>query len=72
MVQDTLNDKIVDDEDKKEPRTINTKQAKAIANILYNKINKKDTYNIINLKKYPELKGVNCKVDVEKFIKDVV
>jgi len=72
LVQDALNDKIVDDEDKKEPGTINTKQAKAIANILYNKINKKDTDNKINLKKYPELKGVNCKVGVEKFTKDVV
>ena len=61
-----------DDEENKEPGTINTKQAKAIANILYNKINKKDTDNKINLKKYPELKGVNCKVGVEKFTKDVV
>ena len=72
LVQDALNDKIVDDEENKEPGTINTKQAKAIANILYNKINKKDTDNKINLKKYPELKGVNCKVGVEKFTKDVV
>ena len=72
LVTDALNDKIVDDEEKKEPGTINTKQAKAIANILYNKINKKDTDNKINLKKYPELKGVNCKVGVEKFTKDVV
>jgi hypothetical protein len=72
LVQDALNDKIVDDEENKEPGTINTKQAKAIANILYNKINKKDTDSKINLKKYPELKGVNCKVGVEKFTKDVV
>ena len=72
LVQDALNDKIVDDEENKEPGTINTKQAKAIANILYNKINKKDNDNKINLKKYPELKGVNCKVGVEKFTKDVV
>lgn len=72
LVQDALNDKIVDDEENKEPGTINTKQAKAIANILYNKINKKDTDNKINLKKYPELKGVNCKVWVENFTKDVV
>ena len=72
LVVDALNDKIVDDEENKEPGTINTKQAKAIANILYNKINKKDTDNKINLKKYPELKGVNCKVGVEKFTKDVV
>ena len=72
LVQDALHDKIVDDEENKEPGTINTKQAKAIANILYNKINKKDTDSKINLKKYPELKGVNCKVGVEKFTKDVV
>ena len=72
LVVDALNDKIIDDEENKEPGTINTKQAKAIANILYNKINKKDTDNKINLKKYPELKGVNCKVGVEKFTKDVV
>ena len=72
LVTDALNDKIIDDEGEQEPGTINSKQAKAIANILYNKINKKDNDNKINLKKYPELKGVNVKVGVEKFTKDVV
>jgi len=72
LVTDALNDKIIDDESKQEPGTINSKQAKAIANILYNKINKKDNDNKINLKKYPELKGVNLKVGVEAFTKDVV
>ena len=72
LVTDALNDKIIDDENNQEPGTINSKQAKAIANILYNKINKKDNDNKINLKKYPELKGVNVKVGVEKFTKDVV
>jgi hypothetical protein len=72
LVTDALNDKIIDDESSQEPGTINSKQAKAIANILYNKINKKDNDNKINLKKYPELKGVNVKIGVEKFTKDVV
>ena len=72
LVTDALNDKIIDDESNQEPGTINSKQAKAIANILYNKINKKDNDNKINLKKYPELKGVNVKIGVEKFTKDVV
>jgi len=72
LVTDALNDKIIDDESKQEPGTINSKQAKAIANILYNKINKKDNDNKINLKKYPELKGVNLKVGVEAFTKNVV
>jgi hypothetical protein len=71
LVTDALNDKIIDDEKEQEPGTINSKQAKAIANILYNKINKKDNDNKINLKKYPELKGVNVKIGVEKFTKDV-
>ena len=55
-------------EDNKDIGEISKKQAKAISSILYNKIHKKE----INMKDYPELKGLTVKIGVEKLTKDVI
>ncbi len=52
----------------KEYNKITKKQAKAISNILYKKIQK----NKINMKDYPELNGLNVKVGSEKLTKDLI
>ena len=48
---------------------INKEQAKAISSILFNKIHKKGK---INIKDYPELKGINIKIGFEKLTREVI
>ena len=76
IVEDALGDHIVQNNDKQIPGTINTNQAKAVANILYNKINAKneedDKNGEVDLKNYPELKNVNIKIGVCQLTRDVI
>ena len=77
IVEDALGDNINYDNSVQIPGTITAKQAKAVAGILYKKINKKgkdedDKSGDIDLKKYPELKGVNIKIGVSDLTKDVI
>ena len=77
LVANALNDKLVDDKDKSEGK-ITKKQAKAIASILYNKINKiegkKDSKknDLINIDNYPELKGMKIKIGVGKLTREII
>jgi hypothetical protein len=77
LVEDALGDNINYDNSVQIPGTITSNQAKAVAGILYKKINKKDKdeddkSGDIDLKKYPELKGVNIKIGVSDLTKDVI
>ena len=77
LVEDALGDNIVDDENQRNPGTITSKQAKAVANILYNKLNKNkneedDKNGEIDLKNYKELKGVNIKIGVTNLTREVI
>ena len=51
-----------------ESNKVTKEQTKAISSILYKKIHKKS----INMEDYPSLNGINVKIGVEKFTKDVV
>ena len=77
LVEDALGDDITDEKDKQSPTTITTKQAKTVAKILYNKLNKKsneedEKSGEFDIKKYPELKGVNIKIGVVDLTKEVI
>jgi hypothetical protein len=72
LVEDALNENIVDSEDKKIPGTITRKQAKSIANILFEKLKKKKGKHNIDISDYPELKGVNVKIGAGLLTKDVI
>ena len=77
LVEDALGDDITDEKDKRSPTTITKEQAKAVAKILHNKINKKkdeedDKSGEIDIRKYPELKGVNIKIGVVDLTKEVI
>ena len=77
LVEDALGDNIVEDENQKYPGTITSKQARAVANILYNKLNKNkneedDKNGEIDLKNYKELKGVNIKIGVTNLTREVI
>jgi hypothetical protein len=78
LVEEALNYRIVEnDDDKSQSKdTITKAQVKAIASILYNKINKcdgnKNNSDKINLKDYPELKGMNIKIEAQKLTKDII
>ena len=74
LVEDALYDNITENEDIKTPGKVTKKQAKAISEILYNKINTKDESdnNVVDLKDHPELKGLNVKVGVGQLTKDVI
>ena len=56
------------EEKENEIAKITTEQTKAISKILYNKIHKKE----VNMKDFPELKGIKVKIAVEKLTKDVI
>ena len=77
LVEDALGENINYDNSVNIPGTISLKQAKAISGILYKKINKNkndedDKSGDIDLKKYPELKGVNIKIGVSELTRDVI
>ena len=77
LVEDALGESIVEDKKDQVPGTITSKQAKAIAHILYTKIRKKDDEEDdksgdIDIKNHPELKGVNIKIGVSELTKDVI
>jgi hypothetical protein len=77
LVEDALGDNILDYDGEYIPGTITSKQARAIANILYEKLNRKNNdedekSRDIDLKRYPELKGVNIKIGVSELTKDVI
>ena len=62
LVENALNEN-------KDLNKIEKEQAKAISSILYNKIHKKGK---INIKDYPELKGINVKIGFEKLTREVI
>jgi hypothetical protein len=77
MVEEALGENINFEDEEEIPGTITYNQAKAIASLLYAKINKKDDDEDekdgeIDIKRYPELKGVNVKIGVGDLTKDVV
>ena len=77
LVEEALGENIIDDKNFQYPGSITSKQAKAIAKILYEKINKKDgdeddKNEEIDIKNYPQLKGVNVKIGVTQLTKDVI
>ncbi len=77
LVEDALEEYIIDYDGEYIPGTVTTKQAKAIAKILYEKLNRKnsdedDKSGDIDLKRHPELKGLNIKIGVSEFTKDVI
>ena len=77
LVEDALGDNILDYDGEYIPGTITSKQARAIANILYEKLNRKNNNEDeksrdIDLKRYLELKGVNIKIGVSELTKDVI
>ena len=77
MVEEALGENINFEDEEEIPGTITYKQAKAIASLLYAKINKKnddedDKDGEIDIKRYPELKGLNVKIGVGDLTKDVV
>ena len=77
LVEDALGENINYDNSVNIPGTITLEQAKAISGILYKKINKNkndedDKSGDIDLKKYPELKGVNIKIGVSELTRDVI
>ena len=71
LVKEAINYRITDSKDK-----IKKAQIKAIASILYNKIQrnegKKSNSNKTDLNNYPELKGMNIKIGAEKLTKDII
>ena len=77
LVEEAIGEYIIDYDGEYIPGTITTKQAKAIAKILYEKLNRKnsdedDKSGDIDLKRHPELKGLNIKIGVSEFTKDVI
>lgn len=69
LVEEALNYKI-SDENSDPKKKVTKPQTKAIASILYNKI--KNKTDKINIKDYPELKGMNIKIGAEKLTKDII
>lgn len=77
MVEEALGEQINFEGEEEIPGTITYNQAKAIASLLYAKINKKnddedEKDGEIDIKSYPELKGVNVKIGAGDLTKDVV
>ena len=69
LVEEALNYK-TSDENSDPKKKVTKAQTKAIASILYNKI--KNKTDKINIKDYPELKGMNIKIGAEKLTKDII
>ena len=76
IVGDALADHIIEGCDEQIPGTVTFDQVRVIAKILYKKINKKDDEDEkdgeINMKNYPELKGLNIRIGVSELTKDVI
>ena len=76
LVGDALADHIIEGCDEQIPGTVTFDQVRVIAKILYKKINKNNDEDEkngeINMKKYPELKGLNIRIGVSQLTKDVI
>jgi len=76
LVGDALADHIIEGCDEQIPGTVTFDQVRIIAKILYKKINKNNDEDEkngeINMKKYPELKGLNIRIGVSQLTKDVI
>ena len=76
LVGDALADHIIEECDEQIPGTVTFDQVRIIAKILYKKINKNNDEDEkngeINMKKYPELKGLNIRIGVSQLTKDVI
>ena len=77
LVEDALGENIVEDKKDQIPGTLTPDQAKAVAKIIHNKINKKskdedEKNGVIDINNYPELKGVNIEIGVTDLTKDVI
>ena len=73
LIEESLKESIVEEKKgkKREPGTITKKQAKVIASIIYERIQKGKTEDI-NIDNYPELKGLEIKIGIKRLTKDVV
>jgi hypothetical protein len=77
IVGDALADHIIEGCDEQIPGTVTFDQVRVIAKILYKKISKKnddedEKDGEINMKNYPELKGLNIRIGVSQLTKDVI
>ena len=77
LVEDALGENIIEDKKEQIPGTITSEQARAVAKIIHKKINKNskdedDKNGVIDIKNYPELKGVNIEIGVTNLTKDVI
>jgi len=77
LVEDALGENIVEDKKDQIPGTLTPDQARAVAKIIHKKINKKskdedEKNGVIDIKNYPELKGVNIEIGVTDLTKDVI
>ena len=76
LVGDALADHIIEGCDEQIPGTVTFDQVRIISKILYKKINKNNDEDEkngeINMKKYPELKGLNIRIGVSQLTKDVI
>ena len=77
IVGDALADHIIEGCDEQIPGTVTFDQVRVIAKILYKKISKKnddedEKDGEINMKNYPELKGLNIRIGVSELTKDVI
>ena len=77
LVEDALGENIIEDKKDQIPGTLTPEQARAVAKIIHKKINKSskdedDKNGVIDIKNYPELKGVNIEIGVTDLTKDVI
>ena len=76
LVGDALADHIIEGCDEQIPGTVTFDQVRVIAKILYKKINKNNDEDEkngeINMKKYPELKGLNIRIGVSQLIAKLI
>ena len=77
LVEDALGENIIENKKDQIPGTLTPDQARAVARIIHKKINKKskdedEKNGVIDIKNYPELKGVNIEIGVTDLTKDVI
>ena len=77
LVEDALGENIIENKKDQIPGTLTPDQARAVARIIHKKINKKskdedEKNGVIDIKNYPELKGVNIEIGVTDLTKEVI
>ena len=77
LVEDALGENIIKDKKDQIPGTLTPDQARVVAKIIHKKINKNskdedDKNGVVDIKNYPELKGVNIEIGVTDLTKEVI